>query len=97
MSIEQTPTTDIADVDLIKRRDLVTFAVVAYVRLTIEPLMQLAARSTIDKGTSDSAQSQNQQDSLDPEWKWWEEEGVDNQWEVAWLRFDDVSWSKISE
>jgi hypothetical protein len=40
MSTEQTPTTDISDVNLIKRRDIVTFAVVALTQLTTIQLLE---------------------------------------------------------
>jgi hypothetical protein len=40
MSTEQTPTTDISDVEIIKRRDLVTFAVVALAHLTTIQLLE---------------------------------------------------------
>jgi len=39
MSTEQTPTTDISDVDIIKRRRIVTFAVVAFTQLTTISLL----------------------------------------------------------
>jgi hypothetical protein len=92
MSTEQTPTTNTSDVEIIKRRDIVTFAVVAYVQLTITPLMVIAGRSTINKVTSDSSQPNHQQDSSDPEWKWWK-----NSFDIAYLKFDDVSWSNIHQ
>lgn len=98
MSTEQTPTTNTSDVEIIKRRDLVTFAVVAYVQLTITPLMVFAGRSTINKVTSDSLQPNHQQDSSDPEWKWWDEdEDARNSFDIAYLKFDDVSWSNIHQ
>jgi hypothetical protein len=96
MSTEQIPTADLSDVEIIKRRDLVTFAVVALVQLTTIPLLEWPGRPTICKASSDEAQPKLRQDFWD-EWKWWKQEGVDNQWKIAYNKFDDVSWSTIDK
>jgi hypothetical protein len=87
MTTQQTPTTDISDVDLIKRRDLVTFALVAYVNLSVEPLMEVPERFNPRRGKA----------YWHPEWNWWKEDSVDHQFEMAYERFDDVSLSTIDE
>ena len=46
MSTEQTSTTDISDVEIIERRDRVTFAVVAFTQLTTISLLEAPGFST---------------------------------------------------
>jgi hypothetical protein len=93
MSTEQTPTTDLSDVEIIKRRDLVTFAVVALAHLTTIPLLKNPRPPTICKVTGDDSWQPKHSPEYWDEWKWWDEEEAEakSHWEIGYLMFSDVS------